>query len=239
MAAQMIPNYQFMTSLGSEYLTQPLIEKYEFENVIWPIVLIENNTISGYIYEINQLFKLNHEDDNRPTSISRKPSYLIDYVSKPRRILPNSNDLKPFIAEQFNCSYDFILTSEKFATVDIDYAWKTQQGNWKGLELTTVWMPLNTRLEAERLVKMFTRRPSWRGAAGPHGLRKLINAATDLNIQYYMAVVNSINKVSNNLNTDGNAFWFPLTHANVERILANTPPANSNFGTFKELIEWL
>jgi len=227
-----------MTSIGSEHFTQPLIERYGFENVVWPIVIIENNKRLFYAYEINQLFDLNHESDNRPISSEGLADIFIDYASNPSRIVPSSEMLLPFIKKDFNCSYDFILTTDKYASVDIDYVWKTSV-NWKGLELTTVWVPLKNEVESERLVKMFNRRPSWQGVNGPHGLRKLIDACADLKIDYYLAVVNSINKVSNDLRIEGNAYWFPLTHENVSRIIANEAPNNALFGTFNELIEWL
>lgn len=238
MSPQMFPNYQYMTSVGNKHIVQPLIDKYGFRNVIWPIVIIKDNAVELYIYEKNLAFDLNNENDNRPVSSTNLGSYFIDYTTDPRIILPPFTELDPFVSNTFKCSYDFILTRSDYASVDIDYAWLTPNG-WKAIEATTVWMPLSNKQEAERLVRMFTKRPSWQGSNGPHGIRKLISAVNDLSLNYYMVVVNSVNKVSNDIKTNGNAFWFRLTDLNIDRILSGYAPENSLFGTYNDFLEWL
>lgn len=236
--AQMSPSYPFMTSQVNEIFVNPLVGKYGFENVIWPIAIVEKNLINCYIYEVNSTCSINSKDDNRPSSKANLINYFVDYTSEPRVIIPPFEKLVPFIDNSFQCSYDFIVKSDEFQSVDIDYVW-FNKSYWKAIELTTVWKPLSSKEEAERLVKMFNRRPSWGGASGAHGIRTLINASVDLSLDYYFVVVNSKDGVSNNLDTNSNAFWFPLNHENVDRILQGHAPINSEFSNFSDLTNWL
>lgn len=236
--AQMKPNYPHMTSSVNDVFINPLIEKYGNENVIWPIVFIKDDAIHSYLYEVNADNSLNTQEDNRPISNSDKTSFFADYTSDPRILTPESKELSAVIDEDNTCCYDFSLKSDEFNTVDLDYVWQTSDG-WKAIELTTLWMPLSSKKEAERLVKMFKRRPSWKGAKGPHGIRRLIQASSDLNLDYWMICVNSKKGVSNDLVTDGNVFGFPLTDSNIDRILKGEAPENSRFGSFAKFLDWL
>lgn len=236
--AQMQPNYPLMTSSVNEIIIKPLIDKYGEENVVWPIVLIANDQIDSYLYEVNKECTINLETDNRPISQSGKLSYSTDYRDQNRILKPSSTKLNELISNEYESSYKAILKSEVFNSVDLDYVWKNNNG-WKGLELTTMWMPFKDLNETERLIKMMHRRPSWQGSNGPHGIRTLIDASVDLNLDYWMACVNTKDRVSNNLKTDGNVYRFPLTHANVDRLLKGEAPLNSHFDTFDEFINWL
>lgn len=236
--AQMKPRYPFMTSAVNELFTKPLISKYGENNVIWPIVLIKDNKIDSYLYESSIHCTINSVYDFRPTSKSNINSFDLNYEKQPRVIKPTSNELNELIKDEYTCSYDCVVNSPTLSSVDLDYTW-FDGSNWKAIELTTLWVPLSSKTEAERLVKMFTRRPSWKGNKGPHGMRKLIDSASDLNLNYWMVCVNSIKGVSNSIVTDGNAFRFPLTHENIDRILNGDAPTDSVFSTFHELIEWL
>jgi hypothetical protein len=238
MAPQMIPNYPYMTSGVNNIFSKPLIERYGLQNVIWPIVLISENQIHSYLYEVNEKTNINSQNDNRPDSQAQLINFYIDYTKDPRSIIPPSNELIELISDNYNTSYEAIVKSKEFNSVDLDYAWKTGVG-WKAMEFTTLWMPLKNKREAERLIKMFVRRPSWKGTHGPHGIRILINASDDLQMNYWMVCANSVKGVSNELVTDGNAFWFQLNHENIDRIINGYAPAYSEFGTFEDLISWL
>ncbi|WP_370032443.1 hypothetical protein [Flavobacterium sp. 28YEA47A] len=228
-----------MTSSVNELFISPLVKKYGEENVVWPIVLIKNKTSNSYLYEKSEHCSINSPDDNRPTSASGKKSIFLDYsVKENRHIIPDTPELNVLTGKEFSCSYDCILNNEEIVSVDIDYVWNTGD-KWKAIELTTLWMPLKSEEEAIRLVKMFTRRPSWNGPHGPHGIRTLIDASNDLGLEYWMICVNSEKGVSNNLVVDGNACGFPLTHDNIDRILRQNTPEDFRFGSFNKLIEWL
>lgn len=232
------PSYGYMTSSVSELITKPLIQKYGPLNVVNPIVIINGDSIVSYVYENTQLSKLNQINSNKPKSISNKSNFFLDYTVSPRIIFPSSEQLKNIISKEFNCCYEFILKQDLYNSVDIDYAW-FNGSSWKGIELTTLYTPLINQCEAERLVKMFTRRPSWSGPNGPHGIYTLIEAATDLSIEYYFVLVNSKKGVSNDFDTKGNSYWFPLTSENIKRILNNSIPVNAKFGTYEEMLNWL
>lgn len=238
MSQQMKPNYPYMTSGVNNIFTEPLIERYGAVNVIWPIVLIRDNNIHSYLYEVNSLCNINRLTDNHPISQAGLTNFYVDYTKNPRDIIPPSKELEELTLGEFNTSYKAILGPTNFNSVDLDYVWKCGE-NWKAMEFTTLRVPLKNKQEAERLVKMFDRRPSWQGQNGTHGIRTLIDASADLELNYWMVCANSVNGVSNELVTDGNAYWFPLTHENIDRIMKGDAPIDSEFGTFKELIEWL
>ena len=49
MSPQMNPKYPFMTSGVNSVISNPIIEKYGLENIIWPIVVIKDNKIRVFI----------------------------------------------------------------------------------------------------------------------------------------------------------------------------------------------
>jgi len=238
MSAQMKPSYQHMTSSVSQAFTEPLIRKYGSRNVIWPIVLSSDEQIHSYLYEVNNRSNINEIGDNKPISNMGIEHHFIDYTENPRVIQPPKQDLEKLILPVYERSYDAIPGSEHFSSVDLDYVWYNGE-NWKSLELTTVWMKLSSNEEAERLVRTFNRRPSWQGQHAEHGIRRQIEAAQDLNLDYWMLVVNSRDGVSEEIVTNGYVYGFPLTNDNVDRIIRGEAPENSRFGSFHLMIDWL
>ena len=234
---QMNPNYPQMTSSVNEHITEPLIEKYGCQNVIWPIVLMSDSTIHSYLYEVNDICTINSIDNNRPESATGIQSVFIDYTAKPREIIPLNEGLIEIIDEKFSNSYEAILSSKTFNSADLDYIWLTENG-WKGMEFTTFYKSFFNRGEAERIIKMMNRRPSWQGKNGPHAIRMLISAAIDLGVSYWMICVNT-KGVSNDIVVDGNAYGFPLNNENVDRLIKGQIPLDAKFGPFKKLIDWL
>ena len=237
MAAQTSPKYAEVTSVANPIVLRTLTEKYHGTNVVWPIVLIQGNSIVSYLYERSKKNTINNSDDSRPRSSSGLGSHFIDYSSDPRRIIPMNALLKPFVSPEFTCSYDYVVNSP-YSTVDIDYAWK-KENQWKGIELTTFWMEFTSQNRAEDLISKLHRRPSWQGPEGPHGLRKIVEAAQDLGISLHMVCVNTVEKVSNQFRTDGNVYRFPLSPAQIDRLVKGAVPEKGVFSTFAEFLEWL
>lgn len=235
---QTIPSYGHMTSSVSKLITEPLINKYGSLSVVCPIVIIKNGEIAFYIYEATKFSMVNQINSNRPKSAAKIVNYFNDYTVTPRIIFPPVEFLKEFISPPFSCNYEFILQQDQYNSVDIDYVWFNGT-IWKGIELTTLYVPLKDKAEAERLVKMFVRRPSWQGINGPRAIYKLIDAAGDLGIEYYFVLVNSDKGVSNSFVTSGNSYWFPLTRENIGIIFHGSAPLNGQFGTFVEMLNWL
>jgi len=236
--SQTRPTYGHMTSSVNRLITEPLIKKYGHLNVVNPIVVVKEGAVAFYLYEVTLTSSVNKPNSNKPESLDGIQHYFIDYESSPRRVSPPSKLLDEFMQPKFACCYDFILQQEIYNSVDIDYVWFSGE-KWKAMELTTVYTPLTNQAEAERLVKMFYRRPSWTGISGPRAIYTLIEAAADLSLEYYFVIVNSARGVSNELVVDGNAYWFPLTKENVERIVGKSVPLNGRFGPFSEMLSFL
>ena len=236
MTPQTNPKYADVTSVANPEISRALIAKYHDHNVIWPIVLIEGNTIRAYLYERTEKNKINAPADSRPQSISGIGSYFLDYSTEPRYITPEWKLLRPFVQKPYACSYDYITTSP-YSTVDIDYAWKCG-AQWRGIELTTFWVEFVNKARAEDLIAKLCRRPSWRGPHGAHGLRKIVDAAQDLQITPYMVCVNTVGRVSNQYKTNGNTYRFPLSHRQIDRLVQCKVPEDGVFCTFSELLEW-
>jgi len=235
--AQTTPNYPHMTSLSNRIVLEKLIEKYGYENIVWPLVWMEGEPTMWYTYERIDLSDVNSKGDSRPVSKSGLSSHFVDYLSNPREIVPANPALNESVDLKYKCSYEYVIGS-KYATVDIDYAW-LKDGSWRGLEFTTFWKDFSSRAIVEDLTIKMNRRPSWQGQAGAHGIRKLIEAANDLGIEYYLVGVNTTGGVSNNIKTDGNYFSFRLTHEAIDNILAGRLPDGYNFGKFSEFLDWL
>jgi len=237
MTPQTDPKYSHVTSIANPVIVNALERKYGTENVIWPIVLIDGERIIGYLYERNDQNAVNAERDRRPISKAGLPSFFLDYTTMPRRIIPAASFLEPFMAPEYRCSYDYI-TNSPYSTVDLDYVW-AQRSGWKGMELTTFWVEFVNRTRAEELIRKLHRRPSWQGPEGPHGLRKIVEASGDLGIDLFMACVNTVGRVSNQYKTDGNVYWFPLSHDQIDRLVARRLPADANFDSFSAFLQWL
>jgi hypothetical protein len=84
------PRYEYMTSSVNKLITEPLVRKYGLLNVVSPIVIITNNSITFYIYETTKISSINKIDSNKPVSLSGIPSHFTDYASTPRSISPPS-----------------------------------------------------------------------------------------------------------------------------------------------------
>lgn len=237
MASQVVPTYSIAAGKSEAPIIRELAGKYGEENISWPIILSNENEAVAYLYERNDKNKTNTSVDNRPISSSDLPSYFIDYTSSPRYISPGPDYLADFISDRYSCSYDYIFNSP-FTTVDLDYVWKAKDG-FKGFELTTFWMDFYSHERASELVSKMNRRPSWQGQNGAHALRKIVNCAEDLGIDYYFVCVNTVSKVGSDIKTAGNVYFFKLDHQQINRLSSGMPPDNSQFCSFEQFLSWL
>ncbi|MDP3014395.1 MAG: hypothetical protein Q8M92_09150, partial [Candidatus Subteraquimicrobiales bacterium] len=180
---------------------------------------------------------INSESDLRAESKLILPTYFIDYTSEPRRVLPNTNLFTDFFDSRYSCSYDYILNSP-YATVDLDYVWYTKD-IFKGFELTTFYMNFDTHDRANDLISKMNRRPSWQGPNGARAIRKIIDSAYDLGIEYYLVCVNTIANVGSDIKTNGNVCLFRLNHEQINRLERGLPPTDTQFLSFDKFLEWL
>jgi len=236
-AAQTVPTYGIATGKSEEPIVKELVIKYGLENIVWPIILSQDNSTKTYLYERNSKNRINNRDDVRPKSESHIPDTFIDYESTPRVIEPWRSELEHAIDECYSCSYDYIISSP-YSTVDLDYVWTTSSG-WKGFELTTFYVEFINKDRAANLVSKINRRPSWQGPNGAHALYKIVDSSEDLSIDYYMVCVNTISKVGSSIRTDGNVFYFPLTRTQIDRLSSGQPPIDAEFCSFDDFLEWL
>jgi hypothetical protein len=237
MAAQAIPTYAIATGKPEEPIVKELIRKYGYAQISWPIILSEGDKTIAYLYEINSKNKTNSYSDIKPNSQSGIPSHLIDYTVVPRVISPHSSYLSDFISDRYSCSYDYI-TSSPYSTVDLDYVWLDER-NFKGFELTTFWMDFYNKQRAGQLVSKMNRRPSWQGPNGAHALHKIVDATIDLGIDYYMVCVNTVSKVGSEIKTNGNVYFFRLTHDQINRLFNGQEPLDAQFCSFENFLNWL
>jgi len=241
-APQNSPRYPHVTSAASSIIVNTLKSKYGAGNVVWPIVLIRDEKIIGYLYERNDRNTVNAERDRRPKSKAGRPSFFVDYTTTPRRVIPPASFLEPFIAPEYQSSYDYVTNSNSpYSTVDLDYVWWVQGSGWKGLELTTFSSKFYSRARAEELIRqLHKKRPTWQGPEGPRALRKIVEASDDLGIDLFFVCVNTVGKgVSNRYKTDGNVYWFPLTHDQIDRLVRGDLPVDANFDSFSAFLQWL
>lgn len=238
MSAQAKPTYGYMTSVPNQTIKNHLITKYGLNNTIWPIVLIKDDNINAYIYEKSSFNDINSEDDRRPSSNSGKSSYFIDYTSNPRKIIPSNPMFNNFIDPKFSCSYEYMIDSPDYSTVDIDYVWNNNK-RWIGIETTTFYMEFHSKTRAEELIGYMHRRQSWQGPAGPHGMEKIVQACNDLNVELYLVCVNVISKGSTIFKEDGNVYWFKLTNDQIKRLFDGKKPIDGKFDNFQNFLSWM
>jgi hypothetical protein len=239
--SQKPPKYPHMSSCANPIIQSHLRTTYGSHNLCWPIVWVDNknDNIDYYTYELTDYCDTNSIQGNKPISKSGRINHFVDYTSKPRVIVPPNLRLIPSIDAKYECSYDYIIKQSEHYTIDLDYVWK-KSNSWIALELTTFWVQFNNRNVAEDKVSKMNRRPTWQGSRGSTAMLKQVEAAKDLGInRFIMACVNTIDKVSNNLNTAGNAYWFDLDENQIKNIASGTIPSNATFGTFGQFLNSL
>lgn len=239
MPFQIAPSYPHATGKIETPIVNCLIDKYGYKNISWPIILSKDNETTGYLFERNIKNKINSDQDNRPKSSSGIMSYFLDYTCSPRTINPEADFLIPFLNKDCSCSYDYVTNNPGFSTVDLDYVWKKNSG-YRGFELTTFWVNFDSQERASTLVSKMKKRPSWQGQYGPRAFRKIVDCSADLEIDYYLVCVNTVNKtVGSDINTSGNVYFFRLNHEEIDRLDKGYPPENSQFCSFEDFLSWL
>lgn len=238
--SQALPSYGHATGRPEQPILDALLEKYGSRAVVWPIVLSRHDSTKAYLFERNQQNRLNAQGDIRPKSRSGISEYFLDYEASPRQAAPEHQVLSEFLRPEFANSYQYMLSgyNQGYSTVDLDYVWFDGTG-FRGFELTTYWKDFSSEAEAKRLVSTMNRRPSWGGAKGAHGLRKIAEAAQDLGIQYAMVFANTTARVGSALKTNGKVLHFPLTLEAIASLARGQVPADSIYCDFQDFIAQL
>lgn len=236
--AQSAPIYPHMASVANPII-QNFLRKNCKDNLSWPIVWLKDDNIQWYTFEITKFCNINTHTTNIPQSVSGKTCYLVDYISNPRIIIPSNKLLLPSINPKYDSSYEYIIDTNTYNSVHINYVWKTND-TLKALEFTTFYVDFTSKSKAESLVSQIYKRPTWKKGLGPKALEKQIEAALDLNCsRYIMGCVNSTGNVNNEIKVNGNAYWFDLDSSQIGRLLAGNAPLNGNFGRFEDFLNEL
>lgn len=237
------PTYPEATGRAPRFLVERLVEKYGAENMVWPVILGNrqgDNATIAYIYERNYQNQINSAQDTRPTSNRGVPNVFLDYLSRERQLPQDApQELTALFGSAFNRSYDYIQEQgETLFTVDIDLMWNREE-EWRALEFTTYHNQFTTLQRAESLISTMYRRPSWRTGEGAVALHRIVEAAEDLNADLRMVAVNTTQGINESYRTDGNAYWFPLSHSQIERLANGQVPENGRFGTVARFLDAL
>lgn len=214
--------------------------KYNGE-VLWPIIISKLNTDSKrYIYEFSHRHAYNQIDIvDKPLSNSNIPNLFIDYVNKELLGPINENWKSKFL--ECEDTYNFIQQHDEgnnFRTVDVDYLWKAA-GQWKAIELTTFFVSFKAIDVARKVIQKMNRRPTWQGANGMIAWRSIIDFANDINANIYVVCMSSASSTDTTIIPGSNAYIFPLTSENLDRISKGEIPENDVFLSFSEFEAWL
>lgn len=217
-----------------------LQSKYN-KNILWPILISDINTGSRkYIYEYSYRHNYNQIDiPVKPISSLGIENLYIDYVNK-SFIGDISDDWKNKFLE-CDDTYQFIQQHDNgnsFRTVDVDYLWNCD-GQWKALESTTFFVRFTDINVARNLIRTMNRRPSWQGANGMIAWQSIIEYAHDINANLYVVCMNSVSRKNTAIIQNSNAYIFPLTYENLERISRGEIPQNDLFLSFSQFQTWL
>ena len=233
------PNYPEATGQPPGFLSERLIEKYGTENVVWPVILGRrqgDESTVAYIYERNHENQVNSPQDNRPNSRTGIPNVFLDYTDEERQLPQDTpRELLPLFGKEFERSYDFIQQQgNALYTVDIDLMWNCE-GQWRALEFTTYNEKFTSEARAEHLLSTMNRRPSWQ-KGNQEALRAIVEAADDLSASLRMVAVNTTEGVNQGHLLSGNAYWFPLSHAQINRLASGRIPEDGRFGPVSQFL---
>ena len=243
----MIPNlpaYPDATREPPGFILQHLNQTYNAANVVWPTIVSVAATgqTVAYAYDRNGQNLINAQGDNRPNSRRGVPNAFLDYTANPRALPPGApRELAQMINGRHRRIYDFMVdrnSNPGYTAADIDFVWSNGE-QWRGMEFTTFFVEFANRAEAERVVSMMNRRPSWQGNEGPVAVRNIITAGADLGLNLVMVCVNTIGRASTQYRIGGNAYWFPLNMDQLRRLRNGQVPVNASFGTVQDMLNSL
>jgi hypothetical protein len=233
-----------MTTVQSAEIISQLQLRYGAGSTCWPVILYKDNTLRPLCltFEVNGKNQTNRGMNGRFFKQGLLPEFFIDYLQKPREIVPLSGHEWPnppgqeIINPRFSSTYNWVmnLRNRGLNTIDIDYVWRTSAGQYFGLELSTFYVPMNTVQDARRLVGHFIAKRT--AAPHAHQFRILAEVANLQNMQLNLVFANETGRGSNQLNTAGNVFVIPIDRGVAAELHAGKFPINYKFLSYKE---WL
>ena len=115
--------------------------------------------------------------------------------------------------------------------------WKKEE-EWRALEFTTFNMEFTSKQRAEQLISTIARRPSF-STTGAIALTRIVESADDLSAAAHMVAVNTMSGVNREYRLDGNAYWFPLSLRQIDRLVNGNSPEFGQFGTVAQFLDWV
>lgn len=230
------PTYGQYIGAGDEKVLMPLLDKYS--KVLNPIVMtniVDNNQVYMYEESVDAITL-----DSLPESRLGNVSALLNFDNKSFECSDETNFPMSEIMS-YDQTYDFIQNSSvaiDYRTVDIDYLWERLSG-WKMIETTTFFVDFDDIATARRIVATMNRRPSWQGTTGAYAWKILTVFAHDINAEAYVVCMNSKSKWDYSIKDESNAYVFPLTIENIDRISSGRCPLNDRLINYQSFIEWL
>jgi len=96
------------------------------------------------------------------------------------------------------------------STIDIDYLWKSSNGKYRALEVTTFYKEMSSFEEAKRLLSIVIEKRFAKSNYLYH-----LNLITDVSsnifkANFYFVCINTETKLSSNILKNSNVFWFEL-----------------------------
>lgn len=235
------PRYPTMAIGAHPQVYNYLKEKYGEKNVCWPILAYDLTTqnIQFIIIEVNSKNSVNRKIGNGFLGPDPFLEYKLDYVVTPRPKKPEPlghtipwQGPKNIMSTKYSSSYEYVTHQRGLNTIDVDYVWRTPDGELFGLETSTFFMPMKTEKYAEYLVKKFIeKRVSRKGA---HHLHVLAQAASRIGIQLHLVFFNVFGH-SNIINPKGYAYSIVLNTTTAHKMHSGTFVK----GTYLPFSDWL
>lgn len=236
-----------MTSVQSQGLLDRIRERHGASNVSWPVIFYDPGDLhlNWLTFETNQHNSTNSGLAKRFFERGQLEEFAINYLPPQRYILPLTSAKWPdppgqqIIASEYFSTYDYLVSSQNsnFNTIDIDYAWRTQTGEYRALEISTFWKPMSTLEYSKHLVGQFIKKRA--AVKNAHQFKILADVAVIQEITYRLVFVNVLGKESNEINTSGNVFVIPITCENASRMHAGQFPLDFRFLPFQEWLKSL
>lgn len=218
------PKYPNMAISIHPELHQSLRNKYSENNICWPILAYDINslTVKYILIEVNSKNHVNSSQNESFLGPSPFPEYKLDYTKSPRDQTPIPlghnrpwSGPKNILSLNYQSSYEFVTTEGGLNTIDIDYVWRTPEGTLYALETSTFYNYMSTEGYAKHLVKRFIEERASRKRA--HHFRILAEVASSIGIQMSLVFFNVVGH-SNKIRTDGYIYSIPLNIINAKKM---------------------
>lgn len=230
--------------------------KYPDSN-LWPVIwhkVINNHhfTYELISFEKNNQNRINEKILHNPHILSsfnnHYPYYYIDFTDPNKSLYFSGRPFPNFLVHSIpkvNNSYE-IVTNYKYnqlnlSTIDIDYLWKSSNGEYRALEVTTFYKEMYSFEEAKRLLSFAIDKRFAKYNYSYH-----LNLITDVsrnifNAKLYFVCINTETKLSSNVLKNSNVLWFELTPQVAALIHSGQMPDDNLlfFDTFNNFLNFL